>query len=154
MFEIGEVIVHNKLGLCSIKDITTINDMDYYVLTSNKDTTKIMIPITNSNNLIRKTTTKQEIDELVTKLPNIKVDSINDFKTRVRKYDELLKSGQTEKLVVLLKMIYNYKKEKNNLTAADKEISKTAEKLLFDELSYVLDIKSNEVEKYLFKNAN
>lgn len=154
MFEIGEVIVHNKLGLCSIKDITTINDMDYYVLTSKKDTTKIMIPITNSNNLIRKTTTKQEIDELVTKIPNIKVDSINDFKTRVRKYDELLKSGQTEKLVVLLKMIYNYKKEKNNLTAADKEISKTAEKLLFDELSYVLDIKSNEVEKYLFKNAN
>ena len=154
MFKIGEVVVHNKQGLCTIKELTKINDMDYYVLTSSRDDTKIMIPVNNANNLIRKIITKQEIDELIKKIQKIEVNSIPDFKTRVKKYDELLKSGEPEKLVVLLKMIHKYKKENNNLTIADKEISKAAEKLLFDEFAYVLTIKSNEVEKYLFKKAN
>lgn len=154
MFKTGEIIIHNKIGLCTIKEITKINEIDYYVLTSNKDDTKIMIPKANSGNLIRKVITKQEIENLVAKIPKIEVESIHDFKARVKKYEELLKSGETEKLVVLLKMIYKHKKVNNKLTVADKEISKAAEKLLFEELSYVLNINSNEVEKYLFKDAN
>lgn len=154
MFDIGETIVHNKIGLCTIKEMTKINNMDYYVLISNRDDTKIMIPVANSSKLIRKIATKKEIDELVTRIPKMEVDSIRDFKTRVRKYDELLKSGENEKLVILLKMIYKHKKENNNLTVADREISRAAEKLLFDEFAYVLDINPNEVEKYLFKAAN
>lgn len=150
MFKVGEVVVHNKVGLCTIKEISRINNMDYYVLISKKDNTKIMIPIANSNNLIRKITTKQEIDKLVTRVQKIEIDSIRDFKTRVKKYEQLLKSGESEKLVILLKMIDKYRKENNNLTMADKEISKVAEDLVFDEFAYVLNINSNEVGNYLF----
>lgn len=154
MFKTGEIIVHNKMGLCTIKEITEFNGIEYYVLISSIDNTKIMIPKANSSKLIRKIITKQEIEELVAKIPEIEVESIHDFKTRVKKYEELLKSGETEKLIILLMMIYKHKKENNNLTVADKEISKNAEKLLFDELGYVLNINSNDVEKYLFKAAN
>lgn len=154
MFKTGEIIVHNKMGLCTIKEITEFNGIEYYVLISNIDDTKIMIPKANSSKLIRKIITKQEIEELVTRIPKIEVESIYDFKARAKKYEELLKSGETEKLVILLKMIYKHKKENKNLTVADKEISKAAEKLLFDELGYVLNLNSNEVEKYLFKAAN
>jgi len=154
MFKTGEIIVHNKMGLCTIKEITEFNGIEYYVLISSIDDTKIMIPKANSSKLIRKIITKQEIEELVTKIPEIEVEPIHDFKARVKKYEELLKSGETEKLVILLMMIYKHKKQNNNLTVADKEISKNAEKLLFDELGYVLNVNSNEVEKYLFKYAN
>lgn len=154
MFKIGEIVFHNKLGLCTIKETTIFNGIEYYILISSIDDTKIMIPKANSSKLIRKIKTKQEIEELVIKIPKITVETVRDFKTRVKKYEELLKSGETENLVILLMMIYKHKKENNNLTVADKEISKNAEKLLFDELSYVLNINYNEVEKYLFKLAN
>lgn len=52
-------------------------------------------------------------------------------------------------IVILARNIYEYKKENNNLTVADKEIFKMAEKLLFDELAYVLEINSNDVGEYL-----
>lgn len=155
MFKIGETVVHSKIGLCDIKEITKINDTNYYVLNTSKEDTKIMIPVDNNKHLIRKVITKQEIEELINKkMPEMEVDCIHDFKSRVKKYDELLKSGETEKLIILLKMIYKYKKENKNLTVADKEIAKAAEKLLFTELAYVLNMDLNEVESYLFKAAN
>lgn len=154
MFEIGEVVAHNKQGLCVIKELTKIYDMNYYVLTSDKDDAKIMIPVDKASNLIRKLINKNEIDELVENIPNMKIELINDFKTRVKKYEELLKSGEPKKLIILLKMIYEYKKEHNNMTVADKEILKGAEKLLFEEFAYVLNIEVNKVEKYIFKKEN
>ena len=155
MYKIGEVIAHNKLGLCTIKEITQINDIDYYVLISNIDNTKIMIPISKADKLTRKIITKEEIEELVNKIPNINIDLIKDFKTRMKTYDELLKSGEIENLAILSRTIYEYKKESNNLTMADKEIFKVTEKILFDELAYVLDMDNkNDVVKYLFKKVH
>lgn len=154
MFKIGETIAHNKLGLCEVKEIKEINNMDYYVLISNNDNTKIMIPVSNADELARKLITKDEIDDLVNKIPTINIDLIRDFKTRIKKYEELLKSGETENLAILARNIYEYKKAKNNLTVADREIFKMAEKLLFDELAYVLGIDQDEVGKYLFKNID
>lgn len=154
MYKVGEIIAHNKLGLCTIKEITQINDIDYYVLISNLDDTKIMIPVSNADKLTRKIITKEEIEELVNKIPNINIDLIKDFKTRIKTYDELLKSGEIENLAILSRTIYEYKKESNNLTVADKEIFKAAEKILFDELAYVLNMDDkNDVAKYLFKNV-
>ena len=155
MYKIGEVIAHNKLGLCTIKEITQINDIDYYVLISNIDNTKIMIPISKADKLTRKIITKEEIEELVNKIPNINIDLIKDFKTRMKTYDELLKSGEIENLAILSRTIYEYKKESKNLTVADKEIFKATEKILFDELAYVLNMDNkNDVVKYLFKKVH
>lgn len=153
-YKIGETIVHNKLGLCTVKEITKMNDMDYYVLVPNKEDAKVMIPVSNAEKLTRKLVTKDEIDDLVNKIPDINIDLINDFKTRIKKYDELLKAGGTENLAILARTIYEYKKEKNNLTVADKEIFKLAEELLFTELSFVLNINPKDVGKYLFKNID
>ena len=150
-FKIGEVIMHNKLGLCTLQEMTKINDMDYYVLISNRDNTKIMIPVISGKKLIRKIITKRELDELISRMQNTEVDLIADFKARAKKYEELLKSGETENLLILLRMINQQQKQKNRLSVADKEISKAAKKLLFDELMYVLNAKTEEVEKYLFR---
>lgn len=153
-FKVGEVIMHNKSGLCRVKEITKINCMDYYILMPDNENTKIIIPVSNADKLTRKIITKDEIENLVNEIPNINIDLINDFKTRIKKYDELLKSGKTEDLAILARTIYEYKKEKSNLTIADKEIFKIAENLLFAELSYVLNINQEDVGKYLFKNID
>lgn len=114
-----------------------------------------MIPISNADKLMRKVITREEIEKLVDKIPNINIDLIKDFKTRIKKYDELLKSGEIENLAILSRTIYEYKKESNNLTIADKEIFKSTENLLFDELAYVLDMDNKEdVVKYLFKKVH
>lgn len=149
MFEVGEKIVHNKMGICNIVDITKINDMEYYILKSND--TKIMIPVIKADSLIRKTITKKNLDNVIKKIPTLKVEFISDFKTRIKKYEDLLKSGETEKLIFLIKIIQEQKRNKKNLTLAEKGILKLAEKLVYEECALVLDVKYNEVEKHLFE---
>ena len=150
MFNIGEIVTHKKLGLCTIVDKEEINDEEYYVLNKNKDTVKIMVPVSNSNSFIRRPLTKEEIKKLQDKYKNYNVEIILEYKKRIKKYDELLKVGDIDNLIILLKMIYTHKKEKNNLTQADKDIQKQAERLLFSEIAYVLNINEGEVKKRLF----
>ena len=149
MFNIKEVVFHKKLGLCLIKEISVINYLDYYVLNSNNDKSKIMIPVRNANILIRKVSNKEEIEKLKEYISSYNVEVIHDFKTRIKHYDELLKTGELEKLVKLIKTIYEQKQE-YNLSNADKEILKKAEDLLYSEISYVMKIDEKDVKKYLY----
>lgn len=150
MYNIGEIIVHKKLGLCTIIDKEEINDEEYYVLNKNEDTVKVMVPVNNAKNFIRKPLTIEQIQKLKERYKTYTVEIILDYKTRIKRYDELLKSGNVDNLMILLKMIYTHKKEKNNLTQADKDILKQAEKQLFTEIAYVLNINETEVKKVLF----
>ena len=149
MFNIKEVVFHKKLGLCVIKEITVINEQDYYVLNSNNDKNKIMIPIKNANILIRKVSNKTEIERLKENISSYNVEVIHVFKTRIKHYDELLKTGELEQLIKLIKTIYEQKQE-YNLSNADKEILKKAEELLYSEISYVMKIDEKDVKKYLY----
>ena len=149
MFNIKEVVFHKKLGLCLIKEITVINDLDYYVLNSNNDKSKIMIPVRNANILIRKISNKEEIEKLKEDILSYNAEVIHDFKTRIRYYDELLKTGELEQLAKLINIIYEQKQE-SNLANADKEILKKAEDLLYSEISYVMKIDEKDVKKYLY----
>lgn len=149
MFNIKEVVFHKKIGLSTIKEITVINDLDYYVLNSNNDKSKIMIPVKNANILIRKVSNKAEIERLKENISSYNVEVIHDFKTRIKHYEELLKTGELEKLAKLIKAIYEQKQE-YNLSNADKEILKKAEDLLYSEISYVMKIDEKDVKKYLY----
>jgi CarD family transcriptional regulator len=151
MFYIQDVIIHKKLGLCTIIDKTEINNTEYYILNKNEDTVKVMVPIDNASNFIRRPMTRKEIQKLKEKYKECNIEIILDYKTRIKKYDELLKSGEIDNLIILFKMIYTHKKSKNNLTQADKDILKQAEKLLFNEIAYVLNINEDEVKKEIFK---
>ena len=149
MFNIKEVVFHKKLGICVIKEITVINDMDYYVLNSNNDASKIMIPVKNANILIRKVSNKEKIEKLKENISSYNVEVIHDFKTRIKHYDELLKTGELEQLAKLIKIIHEQKQEAN-LANADKEVLKKAEELLYSEVSYVMKIDEKDVRKYLY----
>lgn len=149
MFNIKEVVFHKKIGLSTIKEITVINDLDYYVLNSYNDKSKIMIPVKNANILIRKVSNKAEIERLKEDISSYNVEVIHDFKTRIRHYDELLKTGELEQLAKLIKIIYEQKQE-SNLANADKEVLKKAEDLLYSEISYVMKIDEKDVKKYLY----
>ncbi|MBE5822374.1 MAG: hypothetical protein E7311_07315 [Clostridiales bacterium] len=150
MFNIQDIVIHKKLGLCTIIDKAEINNTEYYVLNKNEDTVRVMVPIDNASNFIRRPMTIKEIQKLKAKYKERNIEIILDYKTRIKKYDELLKSGDVYNLIILLRMIYTHKKEKNNLTQADKDILKQAEKQLFSEIAYVLDIEDSEVKNILF----
>lgn len=149
MFNIKEVVFHKKLGLCEIKETTVINGLDYYVINSNNDKSKIMIPVKNANILIRKVADKTEIERLKEIILSYNVEVIHDFKTRIKYYDELLKTGELEQLAKLIKIIYEQKQE-SNLSSGDKEILKKAEELLYSEVSFVMKIDEKDVRKYLY----
>jgi RNA polymerase-interacting CarD/CdnL/TRCF family regulator len=124
------------------------------VLNNTESNTKIMIPINNADTLIRKVITKKEIERIASKISNLNIEIIDDFKIRMKTYDELLKSRDVEKLFLLLKMIYIQNNERDRISMAEREIGKKAEKILYDECAYSLQIPKDNVEEYLFENLN
>ena len=63
MYNLEDVVVYKKVGLCKIIKISEMNSMDYYTLeTFEKDMT-VMCPISKEDLLIRKVVTLQEISQ-------------------------------------------------------------------------------------------
>lgn len=71
MFKVGDYVVYNN-SVCKIIEIRKkrYNNLDYYFMRSIDDNSlKIEIPI--NNKLIRKVITKEQVLELINKIPSI-----------------------------------------------------------------------------------
>jgi RNA polymerase-interacting CarD/CdnL/TRCF family regulator len=162
MFHIGQYVMYGHMGICRIHDIKNGRLMDdtvsdYYVIKTvdNNNPSTIMVAVDNEKIPMRRIMTRDEVDRLIEKIPEIDVDLISDARQRNKSQKEILRSGCPEDLIKLIKA-YNIRKkqaQKQNkkLSASDSEIYKTAVKILENEFSFVLEIEPDDVKKYIKK---
>ncbi len=152
MFEIGEYLIFKK-DVCQVKEIKKgfLNDLDYYILSPIKDNTlKIEIPINSKN--IRKLITKEEIEQIIKRIPTI---SEIDVEQRLleTEYKRLLNTGNEEDLIRIIKTAYkrNQKRleQKKKIGDKDKHYFEEAENYLYQELGIVLDLSFEETKEYI-----
>ena len=152
MFEIGEYLIFKK-DVCQVKEIKKgfLNDLDYYILSPIKDNTlKIEIPINSKN--IRKLITKEEIEQIIKRIPTI---SEIDVEQRLleTEYKRLLNTGNEEDLIRIIKTAYkrNQKRleKKKKIGDKDKHYFEEAENYLYQELGIVLDLSFEETKEYI-----
>ena len=154
MYEIGEYVVY-KRDLCKVKKILEKyhQNTDYYVLESCSDSS-LTISIPSNSTLIRKLITKEELEELIKRIPSIPVvDSSNKMIENI--YKELLSSNSYDDLIKIIKTTYLRNKSRidNNKKVAEKDIYyfEKAEKLLYNEFSVVLNMNYNDTKEYIRK---
>ena len=102
---------------------------------------------------MRKILSKGEVTTLINSMPNSETIWIDDDRKRNEEFKSILKTGDIENLVKLIRSIYLDKEYKKSIGKKsykiDDEIMETAERLLNEEFATILNISPNEVATYI-----
>ena len=154
MYKTNDYLIYGK-DVCKVHEIEEkkFNNEDYYILRPiNNESLKISVPVTNKNGKIRDLITKEEIENLINKIPNIDIITTED-KFIENEYKKLLNNGSHEDLIKIIKTTYLRNKERldNNKKIAekDKNYFELAEEYLYNEFSIVLEKTLEETKNYI-----
>jgi len=160
MYKIGTTVIYRSEGVCRITDITVKRFRDkkieYYVLKPvYKENSEIFVPKDNLELVgkMKRVMTKEEIYSLINNMPNEESIWIANENDRKEKYKEILVRGDRTELVQLIKTLYvhkqNQKQVGKKLHLADERFLKDAERMLYDEFAFVLDITPSQVLPFI-----
>ena len=160
MFHQNDTILYGAEGVYRIEDITEMDfkdeKMEYYVLKSllNGGET-IFVPSKNEElrAKMRRVLSTEEIYQVIEEMPNQTMVWIDDEKSRMKEYKEIIMKGNHKEIVKLIKSLYLHRQDQRaigkNLHKIDERFLKDAEKLLYDEFAYVLQIKPEQVLPFI-----
>ena len=147
MFKTEDTVLYSSRGICKITD----KSENFYTLSPiyGKDII-IRVPY-EAESKMKKVLSKEEIDAMIKSIGDM--EWISDDKERQIQFKKILLSGDRQKIISLIRLIYLHQKElkrsNKKFHIADERIFKEAEALLYDEFAYVLNIKRENVIKYI-----
>lgn len=122
----------------------------------NGDKSTFYVPVDNENLLskMRKLLSEDEINQLIDSMPNEKILWINNERERKERYRQIIADGNHSELIRMIKAIHLEKKDREEkgkkLHISDERFLKEAEKILYDEFQYVLNLSEKDVMSYIF----
>jgi len=160
MYKVNETILYDTEGICNISEITDKNfggkTQKFYILTPvNKNGMTIYVPIDNEKQTgkIRKVLSEEEIYSLIKTIPDEELIWIENDYERKETYKAIIQSGDRKELIKLIRTLELRKetltKEGKKLHMSDELFMKNAERILYEEFSYVLNIKPEEVVPFI-----
>lgn len=160
MFSIKDHVFYGTTGVCEIVDIKTESFGDsvaqeYYVLQSlfSNALTYVATDATRRTNSLRPLMSVADVQALIARLPGEERIWPKDERERNEVFAAKLKTGDSHELARLVRTLYLEKAEKRvsgkRLSSADSRIMSAAEKLLHEEIAFVLAIKPEEVVPYI-----
>lgn len=160
MFNKGEMVVCGSNGVCLIQKISKMdgmdNDMLYYIMQPvYEKRSTVYIPVDNHKTPIRKIFTKEEANDFIKSIPDIKPLEIDNEKQREQLYKSCIAPAQCEGWVSLIKTLNNRNEERiaagKKIISLDERYMKTVKNCLYGELAISLGISKDEVEGYINK---
>lgn len=158
MYNVGEYVMKPTNGVCEIKDIVDREFLDtvkqYYQLVPLSDRNAVLyVPVNRTEDSMRSVMTSNEAATLISRIPMIEESWVNNEKERERRYKEAIRSNDPEKLVGVIKLIYQRKKTRQEqgkkTTVVDGRYFDMAEKLLYSELEFAMKKSIDEVKNLI-----
>lgn len=158
IFEKGEYIVCNNVGICLVKDVTP-KDMDgvmqeklYYILQPlDSVNSRIYSAVDNEKMAMRRVISNEEVENLLDEMKEIEILSVDNEKRREEIYKETLHKCECIGWAQLIKTIYCRKKEKasqgKKITTIDSKYLKKAEDYLYHELAISLNLEPIDIKE-------
>lgn len=157
---VNDMILYGTDGVCKVvgkaqkKFLGKTNE--YYLLQPvHNPTATIYIPVDSKKAAakIRSILSIDEIHALIKSMPDEDTIWIADESKRKEEYRKILAAGDRMQLIRLIKTLYLYDQEKKSegkkLHISDERFMKDAEKILYEEFAYVLDIKPDQVAPFI-----
>ncbi|WP_040225418.1 CarD family transcriptional regulator [Bhargavaea cecembensis] len=151
MFEIGDVVVYAKHGLCKITDICEKDlfgqTRTYYLLHPLAEPTlKISTPADGKKQKIMKVMTRGEAAELMESFGRPDIEWIEDTRQRGRAYDLLVRNGNRKEIAqVANALITRQLTTDQKMYDQDRKTLAMIQNLLFHEIALALGITTEEV---------
>lgn len=160
MFSVNDYVLYGSTGICRITDKRCERfggtvEKEYYILQpaySNNCT--IYVPTgSEAAAKMQPVLSAGEVFDLIRAMPEEETVWIKDENLRKENYMEILKTGNREKLIQLVKTLYLHKQDRiekgRKFYAADETILAAAEKLLYGEFALVLHIQPEDVVPFI-----
>lgn len=160
MFSVGDYVVHRNSGICKVKEIAPLPMEDanpdakyYYLVPLMGRGSEIFSPANDSNDNLRKVLTEQEANELLTAIPRLFDEPIENDKQREQHYKEAIRSCDCRELVKILKTLTARKQKRfaegKKSTASEERYFKQAADSLYNELAFALKKDRSEIQQLL-----
>ena len=167
MFAVGDRVVHSDYGICRITAVSKRQfpgqpEKDYYEmvpLTDDGYGTTFYTAVDHGGRL-RSPMTQEQILEMIDSMPEIEPMTIASTGNRMldmenikNSYNALMRSGNPRDWVQLLRTIYRKGKElsvkKKRISEYESHARDNSERLLYGEISGVMDIPFHSVEHFI-----
>lgn len=160
MLDINSVVIYSPYGVCRVDSIIERKlgkeTRQYYVLIPiGLDSANYLIP-TNSpliETKIKPILSRDAILELIKIIPEQQISWVDNDNERKQYFQEIIRKADRKELIALIKLIYSHqidlRERKKKLHAIDEQYFRDAEKLIYDEISFVLQIDKSEVIPYI-----
>ncbi len=146
MLELNSYVIYGDNGVCLVADKRKEKFAgvirEYYTADNEEILSKM-----------RSILSKEQILDIVHSLPGETVEWEEDNKVRGEYYNEVFEKGDRRELLLLIKNLYNHKKERKEegkkLWTIDENAMKHAESLVYEEFGTVLGIPQEEVVDFI-----
>ena len=160
MFDVGDFIIYGSNGVCKITHIGPMKmpgvpkDRLYYTMVPCyiRDS-EIFTPVDNERVVMRKVMSKDEAEDFIQSISEIKELEIIEEKRRELEYKQAVLTCEPEVLVSLIKTINTRMEDRiaegKKVTSSDSKYFHLAEESLYGELAISLDMEKEEVKDYV-----
>ncbi len=161
MFQINDTVVYGLHGVCKIGDIVMKEFMgtekEFYVLKPVSDSATTLYVSTHNEQLLgkmRKLLSEQEVHHLIESMPQKQAIWVENENERKEQYKKIIAGGNHGELIGMIKAIYLQKQKREadgkHLYISDERFFKEAERILYEEFQYVLNIKKEDLLPLIF----
>lgn len=165
MYEKNDVVVYGTEGICTITDIAEMKfggeKSEYYILSPvTKAENTVYVPKNNEKVLsrMRKIITSKEAQLLIDSIPTEPMDWIINDRERQSAFKNILLCGKPHDVLTMISSLYNKQSEQlaagKKLHASDERFLRDAERMLFNEIGYALDMTTSDVLSIVMKKIH
>lgn len=158
MYALNDYVMYGTTGVCQVVDICNpgfaVDNSLYYTLQPVYDASgTIYAKVDSTKVLIRPSITKEVAQKYLALVKDMEVLWYNNDKIRDAEFKNVIKSGDVEKWLSMVKGLYAIKKQKEaegkKLSQADTILFQKAEKLLFGELAFALNSTIDNIHGWM-----
>ena len=162
MYAVGEFVVHEGSGICKIEEISELalsgrgSEQAYYVMTPYYEKgSRVMTPVENTSVRLRPVMTKDEVENLISEMPEVTEISEANDKQRLLKYKEALAAFEPIELVRIIKTVYQGKQKRlsagKKILMGDERYTQIAQKKLYEEIAFAMEMEVKDVEDMIIE---
>lgn len=160
MFEVGQLVMHPVSGVCCIdgfqEEVFEGKTKTFYVIHPMEKPERTTLYVSVESTTLRKILDKDEIIQVLKDSVGHEIPWIDNNNVRKATYNEILREGETSKIVALISRLHRQKEKVAELgkkfPVTDERIMKDAEKRIHQEFSYALRITEKEIPEYVISH--
>lgn len=159
MFQIDQCVMYKSSGVCRIvsfeeKSFDGINKTQYCKLQPLfSDNSVFYIPQHSMPDKVRMLHDKEHIESLISRIPQMNALKIDDSRKRKNIFSSVLKSGDCEQIMSLIKLLYEEQSARlssgKKLNLSDEKTLRDAESLIDQEVSVVMGVEPSGAKAYI-----